>query len=132
VASEAGYCLLLGFVVAAEFTAWSDVFGGISIQTQFFLFSTIFPAGALQFVLFDRRKEAVSVLKPYIVGTLGMVLSDLARTFSGALDVLPQIVGANGPLDGVFLVGLYVVMAYLVTAFVYLRFWVLWRAWKAL
>ena len=62
------------------------------------------------------------MLQFYIVGTVGTVLSDLFRTFSGALDVSPQIIGAGGPLDGVFLDGLLVILGYLLGMALYTMF----------
>jgi hypothetical protein len=118
------FSVSLGVVAALEFALWGMLYGGISVLGQFFIFSVIFPAGALQFLLFDRgRKERVSPLKPYMVGTLGLVLSDLFRTFSGSLNVSPQIIGAGGPLDGVFLGGLFMVIPYLFAAVFYFRIW---------
>jgi uncharacterized membrane protein len=115
------YAVILSLVAAVEFTLWDMFFGGISIQTQFFLFTVVFPAGAIQFVLFDRgSKQAVSVMKPYIVGSTSIVVSDLVRTLTGWLTVSPQIIGGSGPYDGVFLCGLFMAITYLFSAAIYL------------
>lgn len=123
-ALQSVFVVVLALIAAIEFTIWGLIYGGISIQTQLFLFTVIYPAGAIQFILFDRgSKEAISPMKPYMVGTMGIVLSDLFRTFSGFLSVSPQIFGGSGPLDGVFLCGLFMSATYLLAALVYYRLW---------
>src|SRR2546426_8559787 len=89
---------------------------------QFFPFTLIYRAGIVQFLLFDRSsRQLVSALKPYPIGTFSVTLSDIFRTFSGSLNVSPQILGANQVYDGVFLSGLYMTLAYLSTALVYFK-----------
>lgn len=118
----AAFTAVFGALSAGEYLVWDYLFGGISVQTQLFIFSVIYPAGVVQFLLFDRKaKESFSALKSYPIATVSAVLSDLFRTFSGQLNVSPQIIGGNGPYDGVFLGGLYMTIAYLGTAAVYLR-----------
>ncbi len=120
--SYAAFVVVVGALAAAEFGVWDYLFGGISVQTQFFLFTLIYPAGIVQFLLFDRSsKQLVSALKSYPIGTFSVTLSDLFRTFSGSLNVSPQIIGANQVQDGVFLSGLYMTITYLASAWVYFR-----------
>lgn len=113
----------LGLAAAGEYTAWDSVYGGLSINTRVILYSLILPVGALAFLLLDRaRRPRLAVLQTYMVGTIGTILSDLFRTFSGALNVSPQIIGAAGPIDGVFLNGMFMVMSYLATAVIYISY----------
>ena len=101
----------LGLAAAGEYTVWDSLYGGLSINTRLILYTVILPVGLAGYLLLDRAsKPKLSVLQFYIVGTVGTVLSDLFRTFSGALNVSPQIIGAGGPLDGVFLDGLLVIL----------------------
>ena len=114
----------LGLAAAGEYTVWDSIYGGLSVNTRLLLYTVVFPIGVLSFLLLDRaRKPKLSIFQIYVVGTLGTVLSDLFRTFSGALNVSPQIIGAAGPLDGVFLDGLLLILGYMATAVVYVR-WV--------
>jgi hypothetical protein len=63
------------------------------------------------------------VWKPYVLGTAGIVLSDLFRTVSGTLTVSPQIIGESENYDRVFVGGIFMLIAYVMAAFFYFRFW---------
>jgi hypothetical protein len=111
---NASLIVALAAATAGEFTLWSALFGGISINTRVLLYTVILPIGFLQFWLLDRRHNSrVSISPTYIVGVLGLTLSDLLRTFTGAIDVSPQIIGGGGPSDAIFLGPLFVIMGYL-------------------
>ena len=113
----------LGLAAAGEYTVWDSLYGGLSINTRLILYTVILPVGLAGYLLLDRAsKPKLSVLQFYVVGTVGTVLSDLFRTFSGALNVSPQIIGAGGPLDGVFLDGLLVILGYLLGVSLYMMF----------
>lgn len=110
----------LGLGGAGEYTLWDTVYGGLAVNTQLLLYTLLLPVGAIGFLLLDRtRLPNLSILQIYVVGTVGTVLSDLFRTFSGALNVSPQIIGASGPLDGVFLDGVFLILYYVATAAAY-------------
>jgi hypothetical protein len=113
----------LGLAAAGEYTVWDSLYGGLAINTRLILYTVILPVGLVGYFLLDRAsKPKLSMLQFYIVGTVGTVLSDLFRTFSGALNVSPQIIGAGGPLDGVFLDGLLVILGYLLGDALYTMF----------
>ena len=113
----------LGLAAAGEYVVWDSLYGGLAINTRLILYTVILPVGLAGYFLLDRAsKPKLSVLQFYIVGTVGTVLSDLFRTFSGALNVSPQIIGAGGPLDGVFLDGLLVILGYLLGMALYTMF----------
>jgi len=118
----------LGLAAAGEYVVWDSLYGGLAINTRLILYTVILPVGLAGYFLLDRAsKPKLSMLQFYIVGTVGTVLSDLFRTFSGALNVSPQIIGAGGPLDGVFLDGLLVILGYLLGDALYTMF----LRWKA-
>lgn len=105
--------IALAVATAAEFTLWSALFGGISIDTRLLLYTVILPIGFLQFWLLDRRRNSQPSISPaYVVGALGLMLSDLLRTFSGELNVSPQIIGGAGPSDAIFLGPFFVILGY--------------------
>ena len=118
----------LGLAAAGEYVVWDSLYGGLAINTRLILYTVILPVGLAGYFLLDRAsKPKLSMLQFYVVGTVGTVLSDLFRTFSGALNVSPQIIGAGGPLDGVFLDGLLVILGYLLGMSLYMMF----LRWKA-
>jgi hypothetical protein len=112
--------VILGAAVAAEYLVWDHFNGGLSAPTQLVLFTVIIPVGIALFLLLDRMiPRKLSLLQTYVVGTVGMALSDLFRTFSGLVNASPQIIGANGLEDGVFLDGLLLVLGYVFGAALY-------------
>ena len=116
----------LGLASAGEYTLWDSLDGGLSIDTRLILYTVLLPVGAIGFLLLDSaRKPRLSILQFYIVGAVGAVLTDLFRIFSGALNVSPEIIGAAGPQDGVFLDGFLLILGYIVcaTAYVVLLQW---------
>jgi len=113
----------LGGLGASEYTIWGRIFGTLSVDALFFELSLILPAGVLQFWYLDRsRRIEAPVLKSYVVGTLGLLVSDLIRTFSGALDVSPQIIGAREFLDAIFLAGPLLMLFYAMSALAYFTY----------
>ena len=112
--------VILGAAVAAEYLVWDHFYGGLSAPTQLVLFTVIVPVGIALFLLLDRMiPRKLSILQTYVVGTVGMALSDLFRTFSGLVNASPQIIGADGLQDGVFLDGLLLVLGYVFGAYLY-------------
>lgn len=110
----------LGLAAAGEYIVWDSLYGGISVNTRLLMYTVLLPAGALGFLALDRAaRPKLSVLQTYVVGTVGTALSDLFRTFSGTLNVSPQIIGAAGPVDGVFLDGLLLILGYMGCAATY-------------
>jgi len=110
----ASLVVVLAAATAAEYTIWDALFGGISINTGVLLYTVILPIGFLHFWLLDRKSGSRPPISPaYIVGALGLTLSDLLRTFTGALNVSPLIMGGGGPWDAIFLGPLLVVIGYL-------------------
>ena len=77
---------------------------------------------------FDRTNVLLTAGELYAIGTFGVFLDDAVRTFLGFLDIpiiglkiSPNIWGAAGPLDGIFLTGMYQVILYLLLASVLIR-----------
>ncbi len=112
--------IILGAAVAVEYLVWDQFYGGLSAPTQLVLFTVIIPVGIALFLLLDRKVlPKLSLLQIYVVGTVGMALSDLFRTFSGLVNVSPQIMGADRLQDAVFLDGLLLVLGYVFGAALY-------------
>lgn len=112
--------IVLGAVAAGEYVLWDFLYGGLSINTRLLLYTVLIPVGIAEFLLLDRaRRPKLSLLQTYVVGTVGTTLSDLFRTFSGTLNVSPQIIGAAGLQDGIFLDGLLLILGYLAGAVLY-------------
>jgi hypothetical protein len=104
----------LGAATAGEFMGFDAIFGGISVDTRLLIYTVLVPFGIAQFVLLDRSlKPNLSIPQCYSVGVLGLILSDIFRTFSGTLNVSPLIIGGSGPYDAVFLGPLFMVIGYL-------------------
>jgi hypothetical protein len=122
-----GY-LLLTFFIGFTAAVFYQVFeGGLAVSAALPIMGVIFPAAILQSVLLERRNlRAInlsnirnmtspilrSLGKSYVVGTFGIVLSDLVRIFGldnviVALNVSPMIIGAYQYEDGVFVDGLW-------------------------
>ena len=115
--------IALGLAAAGEYILWDSLYGGLSINSRLLLYTVLIPLGAVGFLLLDRaRRPKLSILQIYVVGTVGTALSDLFRTFSDTLNISPQIMGAAGLQDGVFLDGLLLIFGYLGGAILYVTF----------
>lgn len=107
----------IGLVAWVDYLIYDSLYGGLAVSISLILLTTIVPASVFQF-LFDKRNMrkirnvAYPMARSYSVGTFGMILSDLLRTFSGAVNVSPQIIGANQWEDGVFLDGIILAISY--------------------
>ncbi len=110
--------VLLGLVIAAEY-AVGDVFVGSVEVSAWFLYITLFMAGSVQLWRLDRRPGYGTLAKSYAIGTFAMVLSNLFRTFGGVVGASPQIIGAGGPTDVVFLAGPYLALFYMAATFAF-------------
>ena len=102
--------VLIGLVDVLMFCLSSNLLGGLGMPTPFFLLLALGAALAYNVTLGKNKKVLFGMLELYALGTYSMLLSDLVRTFSKQLDVSPQIYGAGGLNDGVFLFGIYTAM----------------------
>ncbi|MCL4518535.1 MAG: hypothetical protein M1587_04985 [Thaumarchaeota archaeon] len=136
----AGY-FLLTFLIGVVVAVFYQVFeGGLAVSAALPIMGIIFPAAIIQSVSLERSNfrpidlsNVTNTLGPilrslgksYVVGTFGIVLSDLFRIFGignviVALNVSPMIIGAYQYEDGVFVDGLWMMFfSLLVIAVIY-------------
>jgi len=103
------------------------VYGGISLQGWVYIVFWIFVVLWYSRLKFVRREALLTVGELYVIGTIGVFLDDAVRTFLGlynvpivGLGITPNIWGAAGPMDGIFMTGLYQAVIYLAIAVVFM------------
>jgi uncharacterized membrane protein len=119
----ANFTLASFVVITAIGSALGAIYGTIAIMGWVYILFW------LSFVLWYSRLKIVradawlTAGELYVIGTLGVFLDDVVRTLLGFLNVpvvglkiAPNIWGAAGPLDGIFLSGMYQVVFYLLMA----------------
>jgi uncharacterized membrane protein len=124
----ANFTLASFVVITAIGSSLGAVYGTIAIMGWvYILFWLLFVLWYSRLKI-DRTEILLTAGELYVIGTLGVFLDDVVRTFLGFLDVpvvglkiAPNIWGAAGPLDGIFLSGMYQVVFYLLIASFLLR-----------
>ena len=104
--------ILLGTVIAAEFTAPDFFLGGVEVSA-WSLYISLFIAASVQLWRLDHRPGFEALLRSYVIGTFALILSNLFRTFAGVVNASPQVIGAGGAMDAVFLAGPYLALFYM-------------------
>lgn len=112
------FIVLLGIVIAIEYTLPNLFLGGAEVSA-WFLYFTLFAAGTVQLWGLDRRPGYATLTRSYAIGTFAVILSDLVRTFSGVINTFPQVIGGAGVMDVVFLAGPYLAVFYIIATLVF-------------
>jgi hypothetical protein len=110
--------VLLGIVIAVELTIRDFYLGGVEISGWVLYFS-LFAAASVQLWVLDRRPGYATLARSYAIGTFATILSDFVRTFGGVVNTSPQIIGAAGVTDVVFLAGPYLAVFYMIATLIF-------------
>jgi uncharacterized membrane protein len=118
-----GFTLASFAIITAIGSAVGAVYGTIAIMGWVYILFWLLIVSWYSRLRFVRADARVTAGELYVVGTLGVFLDDVVRTFLGFLNVpvvglaiTPNIWGAGGPLDGIFMTGLYQVLIYFLMA----------------
>jgi uncharacterized membrane protein len=115
-------------VITAIGSAIGSIYGTIAIMGWVYILFWLLIVTWYSRLRFDRSDALLTASELYVVGTLGVLMDDIVRTLLGLLNVpivglaiTPNIWGAAGPLDGIFMTGEYQVIIYLLMAIVLRR-----------
>lgn len=107
-------------IITAIGSVVGAVYGTIAIMGWAYILFWLFMVLWYSKLKFVRVGALITAGGLYVVGTLGVFLDDVIRTFLGFLNVpivgltiTPNIWGAAGPMDGIFMTGVYQVILYL-------------------
>jgi uncharacterized membrane protein len=116
----AGFTLASFVIITAIGSAVGAIYGTIAIMGWVYILFWLLVVSWYSGLKFVRADALVTASELYVVGTLGVFMDDAIRTFLGFLNVpvvglkiSPNIWGAAGPLDGIFMTGMYQVILYL-------------------
>lgn len=107
------FTLFTFVVVALVGSVWGAIYNVLSMPGYLYIIVWFFVVIWYSRVRFVRADFYLSMGELYAIGTLGVFLDDAIRTLLGFLNVPiiglkidPNIWGAAGPLDGIFLSGM--------------------------
>ncbi len=117
-----GKFILAGFAIITGIgTAWGAITGSIGIPEPFFILFWLLILVWYSKLDFPTEGAVLTAGELYVIGTLGVTLDDAVRTILGFLSVPvlglrinPDIWGAGGPIDGIFLSGMSLAITYLI------------------
>jgi uncharacterized membrane protein len=119
----AGFTLLVLAIMTAVGSAAEGVYHSIALPGWVYILLWAFMVATYSHLRFDKAAVLLTAGELYVVGTLGIFMDDVVRTFLGfagvpflGLAITPNIWGAAGPLDGIFMSGAYQVLIYLLAA----------------
>ncbi len=117
------FALVSFAIITAIGSAVGAVYGTISIMGWVYILFWLLVVSWYSKLRFGRGEALLTAMELYVIGTLGVFLDDVVRTFLGLVNVpvvglaiTPNIWGAAGPLDGIFMTGEYQVIIYLLMA----------------
>ncbi len=110
--------ILLGIAIAIGFTIRNLFLGGVEVS-GWILYTSLFVAATVQLWRLESRPGYVTLAKSYAIGTFAIILSDLFRILSGVINASPEIIGAAGVMDAVFLAGPYLVLFYMIATLLF-------------
>ena len=123
-----GFALASFALITAIGSMVGAIYGTIAVMGWMYIIFWLIVVSWYSRLKFDRTDAWLTAGELYVIGTLGVFLDDVVRTFLGFLNVpvvglriTPNIWGAAGPLDGIFLTGMYQVVLYLLMASVLLK-----------
>lgn len=119
----AGVTLVSFVIITAIGSVLGAIYGTIAVMGWVYIPFWLLLVLWYSRLRFIRSDVFLTAGELYVIGTLGVFLDDAVRTFLGflnvpfvALKITPNIWGAAGPLDGIFLSGMYEVVIYLLMA----------------
>jgi uncharacterized membrane protein len=127
---KVGKFVLVGFaIITAVSSVWSWILGGLGLPGWLYILFWLLIVIWYSRLRFVRGEVFQVAAEVYVVGTLGVFLDDAVRTLLGfgnfpilGLRITPNIWGAGGLMDGIFMTGMYQAIFYLLMIII-LRPW---------
>jgi uncharacterized membrane protein len=117
------FTLISFMATTAVGTIWGAAFNVISLPGWLYLLLWLLIAVWYSGLRFVGAEVTVAMGELYTIGTVGVFMDDAIRTLLGFLDapivglkISPNIWGAAGPADGIFLSGIFLAFFYVLVA----------------
>ena len=124
----AGFTFASFLIIASIGSIIGAIYGTISVMGWVYIIFWMLVVSWYSRLKVSRTDVWLTAGELYVIGTLGVLLDDMVRTFLGFLNVpvvglriSPNIWGAGGPLDGIFMTGMYQVVLYLLMVIFLIR-----------
>ena len=115
-----GFTLASFAIITAVGSAIGAIYGTIAVMGWVYILFWLLIVAWYSGLTVSRTTVWLTAGGLYVIGTFGVFLDDVIRTLLGFLNVpilglriSPNIWGAAGPLDGIFMTGMYQVVLYL-------------------